>query len=128
VPLGDAIQGTREKQLYVLPTGSIPRNPAELLSSQSFEHVLKEASRQFDLVIVDTPPILAVTDSLLVARFASINLLVLRAGHHPIRDIARTVRRLAQTGIAVQGAVLNDLSSSRARSEYKYTYPAAAPD
>jgi tyrosine-protein kinase Etk/Wzc len=131
VPLDAAIRGTQEGQLYVLPTGSIPRNPAELLSSQPFELALKEASRRFDLVIVDTPPILAVTDSLLVARLASINVLVLRTGHHPIREIAMAVRRLAQAGISVHGAVLNDLSSPRGRygrSEYRYEYPARPSD
>jgi tyrosine-protein kinase Etk/Wzc len=131
VPLDAAIRGTREGRLYVLPTGSIPPNPAELLSGQPFELALKEASRRFDLVIVDTPPILAVTDSLLVSRFAGVNLLVLRAGHHPIREIALAVRRLRQTGIRVQGAVLNDLSSTRGRyggSEYRYEYPAAPSD
>jgi tyrosine-protein kinase Etk/Wzc len=131
VPLDAAIRGTREGRLYVLPTGSIPPNPAELLSGPPFELALKEASRRFDLVIVDTPPILAVTDSLLVSRFAGVNLLVLRAGHHPIREIALAVRRLRQTGIRVQGAVLNDLSSTRGRyggSEYRYEYPAAPSD
>jgi tyrosine-protein kinase Etk/Wzc len=128
VELEAAIHGTPDGRLHLLPTGSIPPNPAELLSSQALELTLKEASRRFDMVIVDTPPALAVTDPLLLARFASVNVLVLRARHHPIREIVQTVRRFAQSGIKVQGAVLNDLSSSRhlyGRSNYAYEYRSA---
>jgi tyrosine-protein kinase Etk/Wzc len=128
VELEAAIHGTPDGRLHLLPTGSIPPNPAELLSSQALELTLKEASRRFDMVIVDTPPALAVTDPLLLARFASVNVLVLRARHHPIREIVQTARRFAQSGIKVQGAVLNDLSSSRhlyGRSNYAYEYRSA---
>jgi tyrosine-protein kinase Etk/Wzc len=129
VDLESAIHSTPEGRLHLLSTGSVPHNPAELLSSQALELALKEASRRFDVVIVDTPPALAVTDPLLLARFSSVNLLVLRAKHHPIRQIALTVKRFAQNGIKVQGAVLNDLSSMRrryGRSGYTYEYSAAA--
>jgi tyrosine-protein kinase Etk/Wzc len=123
VALDAAISNPREGQLYFLPTGTIPPNPAEILSSQGFEWLLREASKRFDIVIVDTPPLLAVTDSVLVARFAGVNLLVLRAGHHQIREIAMAVRRLEQSRIKVQGAVLNDLSGSGGRyRRYDYAY------
>ena len=127
VEIGAAIHGAPDGRLHFLPTGSIPRNPAELLSSQALELALKEASRRFDVVIVDTAPVLAVTDPLLIARFASVNLLVLRARHHPLREIALTVKRFTQSGIEVQGAVLNDLRSLRRRyGTSGYEYPRAA--
>jgi tyrosine-protein kinase Etk/Wzc len=132
VALQAAARGTREGQLHVLPTGTVPPNPAELLSSQRFEAVLNAAARRFDIVIVDTPPLLAVTDAALVARLAGVNLLVLRAGQHSIREIALTVRRLEQSGIRLQGAVLNDLVPSRGRYGghyyHQYAYPSQPAD
>jgi tyrosine-protein kinase Etk/Wzc len=128
--LDDTLRGTQEPNLSVLPTGSIPANPAELLSSERFETLLKELSGRFDCVIVDTPPILAVTDSALVARLAGVNVLVLRSGRHPIREIASTVKRLVQSGIKLHGAVLNDVSSRGRyrRYDYNYEYSSAPAD
>jgi tyrosine-protein kinase Etk/Wzc len=127
VALQAAARSTREGQLYLLPTGTVPPNPAELLSSQRFGAILDAAARRFDIVILDTPPLLAVTDAALVARFAGVNLLVLRAGQHSIREIALTVRRLEQSGIRLQGAVLNDLVPSRRRYGGNYYYRYAFP-
>jgi tyrosine-protein kinase Etk/Wzc len=101
--------------LDVLPTGSIPPNPAELLSSYRFQQILADLEQRYDLVVIDTPPVLAVTDPALVARHAGVNLLVLRAGQHSLREIALTLKRLAQTGVKVQGAILNDVASSGGR-------------
>ena len=111
--LEDCLHATHGGQLFVLPTGRIPPNPAELLASQRFETVLNELSRLFDLVIVDTPPLLAVTDSLLVARHAGVNLLVLRARQHTMREISLSAKQFAQNGTRLHGAVLNDVRASR---------------
>jgi tyrosine-protein kinase Etk/Wzc len=69
----------------------------------------------YGFVVVDTPPVLAVTDPTLVARLSGVNLLVLRAGQHPIREIALAVKRYAQSGVKVQGAVLNDVQVAHGR-------------
>ena len=110
-----AIRTTLNRRLDVLPTGLIPPNPAELLGSRAFEQFVELVSTRYDLVVVDTPPVLAVTDSTLVARLAGVNLLVLRAGQHPIREIALAVKRFARNGIKIQGAVLNDVQSAYGR-------------
>ncbi len=110
-----AIRSTIYPGLDLLPTGRVPPNPAELLASHRFERLLADLSRRYDLVIVDTPPVLAVTDASLVGRLAGVNLLVLRSGTHPMREINLTVKRLAQSGIRVQGAVLNDVRSDHGR-------------
>jgi tyrosine-protein kinase Etk/Wzc len=129
-----AVRTTANPHLDLLPTGRIPPNPAELLGSHAFEKLLEWASAHYSFVIVDTPPILAVTDSALVARLAGVNLLVLRAGQHPVREIALAVKRLAQSGIKVQGAVLNDVQSVRGRygrygryQKYEYRSSHAEP-
>jgi tyrosine-protein kinase Etk/Wzc len=110
-----AVRRTSQPGLDLLPTGRIPPNPSELLASERFRLLLDEVSRKYDLVIVDTPPVLAVTDASLVGRLASVNLLVLRSGEHSIREITLALTRLAQSGIEVQGAVLNDVRTSGGR-------------
>jgi tyrosine-protein kinase Etk/Wzc len=67
---------------------------------------------------VDLPPILAVTDGALAARVAGTNLLVLRAGWHPVREIQQAVRRYAENGVQVDGLVLNGMVPDRGPSRY----------
>jgi tyrosine-protein kinase Etk/Wzc len=104
-----AVRSTGFQGLDFLPTGRLPPNPSELLSTHRFQQVLEELARGYEFVIVDTPPILAVTDASVVARLAGVNMLVLRFGQHPIHEIALAVKRLSQTGVRVHGAVLNDV-------------------
>jgi tyrosine-protein kinase Etk/Wzc len=111
--LDGALHATETENLDFLATGKIPPNPAELLASQRFEQVMKALGPRYDYVLVDTPPVLAVTDSTLVARCTGVNLLVLRAGQHPYREIALAVRQFTQSGFPVQGAILNDARSTR---------------
>ena len=113
--LESAIRHSSYPGLDLLPTGRVPPNPSELLATYRFERLLAELSRRYDLVIIDTPPVLAVTDASVVGRLAGVNLLVLRAGQHPMREIALAVKRLAQSGVRVQGAVLNDVRTERGR-------------
>lgn len=107
----------RAGQLDVLTAGSAPTNPAELLARPAFEDLLSEASRRYEMVIVDTAPILAVADPLIVGRLAGINLLVLRAWKNSVREVALAVKRLARSGVQVQGVVLNDVRVPGSREE-----------
>ena|SRR6266540_95479 len=107
--LDAALHSTETPNLDVLPTGKLPANPAELLAGVPFQQLLAELGRRYKVVVVDTPPILSVTDSALVGRHAGVNLLVLRAGEHSVREISSVLRRLAQNGVAVRGAILNDV-------------------
>lgn len=133
VGIDDAIRKTPSGGLFILPTGRIPPNPAELLSSQRFEALLADASERVDLVIVDTPPLLAVTDAMLVARFAGVNFLVLRAGMHTTHELALSVKQFALAGVKLQGTVLNDVrTTGRARygrgGYVQYAYSSDAAD
>ncbi len=103
-----AIATTGTQGLDLLPRGEVPSSPAELLASPRLAEVLAAAAKRYDVVVVDTPPVLTVTDALLVARCASVNLLVLRARQHPVPEIALALERLARSGIAVHGGILND--------------------
>jgi tyrosine-protein kinase Etk/Wzc len=115
VEAANAVRPTNNPNLDIMPTGRIPPNPADLLSSKAFEALLAWAARRYAFVVIDTPPVLAVTDASIVARLAGVTLLVLRAGQHSIREIGMTVKRLAHHGVKVSGAVLNDVRAMRGR-------------
>ncbi|MGH8321923.1 MAG: polysaccharide biosynthesis tyrosine autokinase [Gammaproteobacteria bacterium] len=107
----------------LLPTGILPPNPSELLMGERFAHLLEKAGSSYDMVLIDLPPYLAVTDGLIIAAQAATNLVVLRAGIHPLREIEHVLGRLRQNNIPVTGFVLNDLMPRSAAYGYrKYGY------
>ncbi|WP_206951338.1 polysaccharide biosynthesis tyrosine autokinase [Trinickia acidisoli] len=95
--------------LDVLAKGSLPAHPSELLMSDRFREVLEALSRRYDLVIIDTPPVLAVTDSTLIGKYAGTTLLVVRYGRHPIGEIEETAKRLETGGVNLKGVLLTDV-------------------
>lgn len=105
--LDQAAHPTDVNDLWVCPSGPIPPNPSELLSSQRMQELLAGARESFDFVIVDTPPVLAVTDAILVGAMSCGVVLCLRAGR-VLRDEARACRdRLDRADVKIFGAVLN---------------------
>ncbi len=125
VSLDAAVRTTRSANVNLLSTGTLPPNPAELLGSDRFQRVLSELAARHDITLIDTPPVLAVTDAALVARRAGVNLLVIRAGQHPLREIAAAVRQLGRNGVRVSGIVMNDVQLERGlgrRNAYHYQY------
>jgi tyrosine-protein kinase Etk/Wzc len=118
----DVMRTTTARDVWLIPTGRLPPNPSELLASDRFRRVIEDLSRRFDLVLVDTAPILAVTDAALIGRVAGLSLVVLRAGHHPVREIALAVKRLAQSGTRPHGFVLNDVMPHSGVLGQKYNY------
>jgi tyrosine-protein kinase Etk/Wzc len=105
----EAIHGTGAWQLDLLASGRLLPNPAELLGSQRFHQVLATAARSYDLVILDCPPALAVTDPVLVGGCAGVNLMVLQAGQHPMEEILTALQRFTRSGVKVRGFIVNDL-------------------
>lgn len=124
-----AVRSSRTPGLDLLPAGTVVASPAELLAGDRLQQLLTELGRRYGVVIVDTPPVLSLADSALVGRHAGVNLLVLRAGEHSVREISYALRRLVQAGVAVRGAILNHvrpaLGSARARRHRRY-YAGAA--
>ncbi len=104
-----AVSRTEDGNLDVLPMGKRVANPGELVASAAFRQLLEDARGRYKTVIVDTTPILAVTDSAVVARDAGVTLLVVRAGEQNVHDVSLAVKRLVQNGATVRGAVLNDV-------------------
>ncbi|CAN7208313.1 polysaccharide biosynthesis tyrosine autokinase [Paraburkholderia sp. 22099] len=95
--------------LDVLAKGTLPSHPSELLMSKRFQTLLDELKPHYDLVIVDTPPVLAVTDSTLIGKYAGTTLLVVRHGRHPLNEITETAKRLRNGGVALRGVLLTDV-------------------
>jgi tyrosine-protein kinase Etk/Wzc len=124
--LESTLRKGKDSNLDFLPRGSIPPDPAERLASGRFEQLLSAAAQAYDLVILDVPPILAVTDGALVARHAGVNLMVLRFARHELREISLAIKRLEQNGVRLNGLIFNDVPllarSSGDRYGYHYQY------
>lgn len=136
--LSDFLSGKLAAEQVILPVegldnmhymvrGDIPPNPAELLMHPRFVQLLDTVSKQYDLVIVDTPPILAVTDAALVAAHAGSSLLVTRFGVNQPKEIELTMQRFEQNGVQVKGAIFNAVEK-RATGYYSYGYYEYASD
>lgn len=105
--------------LDVISRGQIPPNPSELLMHKNFTEFLEQVSKKYDLVILDTPPFLAVTDAAIVGRQSGTNLIVSRFELNPAREVELTMRRFAQNGINLKGAIFNGVEK-RASAKYGY--------
>ena len=118
--LADTVQETIVPNLFVIPSGPIPPNPAELLHTERFKALLKEAERLFDRVVIDSPPVAAVTDPTILSTIADGTILVVRA-FKTRKELARhAIRSIQDVGGRLVGAVLNAVDFSRL--EYKYSY------
>lgn len=107
------------ENLFVIGRGQIPPNPSELLMHKNFTDFLDQVSAEYDLVILDTPPFLAVTDAAIVGRQSGTNLIVTRFELNPAREVELTMRRFAQNGIDLKGAIFNGVEK-RASAKYGY--------
>jgi len=112
-----AINKVEVDNLHFISRGQVPPNPSELLMHVNFRELLAQLSELYDVVIIDTPPLLAVTDAAIVGRDAGISLIVTRFGVNPAKEIELTIRRFAQNGIELKGAVFNGVEK-RAASYY----------
>ncbi len=129
----DAIQESRDSGPWVLPAGRTPPNPAELLGSQRFQELLASLRAHFDWIIIDTPPVMAVTDATLVAHHASGVVFVVGADLTSRHAARRALDQLQQAGAKFVGGVLNRVDLQRNgyyysqyyRREYTHYYTSA---
>lgn len=104
-----------------IPRGKLPPNPSELLMHKRLSSMLDWASDNYDLVIIDTPPILAVTDAAIIGRCAGTSLLVARYGTNTVKEVEVSIRRFEQVGVQIKGCILNGVLK-KASSYYGYGY------
>ncbi|WP_417273510.1 polysaccharide biosynthesis tyrosine autokinase [Celeribacter halophilus] len=108
--------------LYLIPSGQFPPNPSELLMRREFTDLIQTLNERFDLTIVDTPPALAVTDPLLIARTVGSTILVARFGETPLGEIEATQKQYLNAGQKLAGAILNGFDRKRVASGSSYSY------
>ena len=104
-----------------LPRGQVPPNPSELLMHRRMGELLDWASKNYDLVLIDTPPILAVTDASIIGKLAGTSLMVARFETNTTKEIDVSFKRFAQNGIEIKGVILNAVVRKAANS-YGYGY------
>jgi succinoglycan biosynthesis transport protein ExoP len=118
IPFEDVIQPTEVPNLSVVLSGPIPPNPSELLASDRMKHIIEEVRSKYAYVIFDSPPVLAVTDAIVLAASADGVVLCVHGGQTPRELVQRSAERLRQANIPVLGAILNNLDLH----QYGYTY------
>ncbi|MFB3164803.1 CpsD/CapB family tyrosine-protein kinase [Neobacillus sp. 179-J 1A1 HS] len=118
--LASSVLDTEEKDLYILTSGPIPPNPAELLSSKSMEQFIEEATEQFDYVIFDTPPLLAVADPQILANKVDASIYVVFSGKTEIDQAKKAKELLLNAQSKLVGVVLNHKEVKN--NEYYYYY------
>ncbi|NOJ01893.1 polysaccharide biosynthesis tyrosine autokinase [Vibrio kanaloae] len=116
-----SIKATPVENLDILTRGQVPPNPSELLMHPRFAELIEWASKEYDLVIVDTPPVLAVTDPSIVGAFAGTTLMVARYAQNTVKEIEVARNRFEQSGIEVKGVIFNAIEK-KASSSYGYGY------
>ncbi|WP_100225087.1 CpsD/CapB family tyrosine-protein kinase [Saccharococcus caldoxylosilyticus] len=120
-PLLPSCQETRVENLYVLTSGPIPPNPAELLSSKAMEQCIQQLYNEFDLLIFDTPPVLAVTDAQILAHQCDGTVLVIESGGTEIEAAVKAKELLEAANAKLLGVVLNK-RKHRQGHYYYYQY------
>lgn len=120
--LSQVIKATEISGLDVIVRGKSPANPSELLSTTQFATMLNQLSEQYDHILIDTPPILAVTDGIIISQHAGVNLVIARYAKTQMKELELTINRFEQAGVKVNGIILNDIQRSSAGYGYGYNY------
>ncbi|HHF3228713.1 TPA: polysaccharide biosynthesis tyrosine autokinase [Vibrio diabolicus] len=120
-PHSNIIKSTSIDNLDVVTRGQVPPNPSELLMHPRFKSFVDEMSAQYDLVIIDTPPVLAVTDPSIVGAIAGTTLMVARFDQTTLKEIEVAQGRFEQSGVEVKGVILNAVEK-KASNSYGYGY------
>jgi tyrosine-protein kinase Etk/Wzc len=107
--------------LQFIGRGKVPPNPSELLMNARFSTLLDFVKKTFDLIIIDTPPILAVTDAAIIGHHAGTALMVVRFGLNQAREVALARQRFEQNNIHLRGAIFNAVEK-RSSGYYSYAY------
>jgi len=109
-------------QVDLITTGTLPPNPAELLMSPTAVQLLQALASQYDIVLIDTSPVLAVSDTQVLAPQAGTLFLVARAEVSTLGELQESTKRLQQSGVAVRGVIFNDVNTTKRRYGYGTGY------
>lgn len=121
IDLTKAVRNVSIAGFDYISRGMVPPNPAELLMHKRFDELISWASSNYDIVILDTPPILAVTDAAIIGNYAGTTLLIARFELNTVKEIDVSVKRFEQSGVVVKGCILNGVVK-KASTYYGYGY------
>jgi tyrosine-protein kinase Etk/Wzc len=122
IPMAAAIRRVAgAENLSFISRGDVPPNPSELLMHPNFRELVDQLAPLYDVVVIDTPPVLAVTDAAVIGHHAGTCLMVVRFGLNQQREIALAKQRLEQNGVEVKGAIFNGVQK-RSGGHYAYSY------
>lgn len=116
------IKKTSVPNLSLMPAGPVPPNPAELLTSAKVTWLLEELKKRFDRIIIDSPPVLTVADTSILANIVDGTIEVIRAGFVNLEAVLRTKQRLMEVKARVIGVILNNVEIKKEDSYYYYHY------
>jgi capsular exopolysaccharide synthesis family protein len=120
--LKDIIFETEVKNLWTIPSGPISPNPSELIASDKTKQLFKKLKKQFDYIIIDTPPIGIVADALMLEKYSDINLFIIRHNYTKKRILSNLLSSLAKKKIHNINLVINDINLKNRNYEYSYGY------
>jgi len=120
----EVIQKTSIKKIWALPSGPHPPNPSELLNSEKMKELLKITKEQFDIVFIDTPPVLAVVDPIIISSLSDGTVIVLRGNKTTRKPLTRAIQELKKVNAHVIGAIFNEVKIKKSRyySPYYHYY------
>ena len=120
--LNSSLQNTNIENVKVITSGPIPPNPSELLGSERMEELIKEAKAEFDIIMIDCPPVLMVADTPIISTVADMAILVVDSFSTKTSSFAATLESLNTTGIKVAGVIMNKVKKPRIPYGYGYGY------
>ena len=121
-PLESIVRSTEVENLSIMSRGKSPSNPSELLGTAKFAEMLQDLSSQYDHILIDTPPVLAVTDGIIISQYAGVNLVIARYAKTQMKELELTINRFEQAGVKVNGFILNDIQREAGGYGYGYNY------
>ena len=111
VPVEKAIKKTKVKNIWLIPSGPIPPNPAELLNSEKMKELMEEMRERFDIVLLDTPPLLALADAVIISSIADSMVFVVQAGKTTNKPFLQGVEELKRAKAKIIGVLFNEVKA-----------------
>jgi capsular exopolysaccharide synthesis family protein len=119
---GEVMHATGHANVTLITAGPIPPNPTELLQSENLTNVLRQFENDFDIVLVDGPPVLGLADAIIIGSLVEGLVFVVESGRNHSKGAKAALRRLQQGGVHVIGAILSRFNPTSAGYSYAYAY------
>ncbi len=120
--LDEVLYATEYENLYILPSGAIPPNPSELLEGELMSKLMVELREQFDIIIIDTPPVGLVSDAEIIARFCDVHMFIIRYNYTPKEVVENILDKAKESGIFTQFGVIFNGVKPKGLGKYGYYY------